>query len=86
MTRAVSTTSPRIAGSANLPMTVDAGPGQLTIALDGDVDPTRLAGEINRRAHVAGIVLTELHHDRADLEARYLNLVNFEDSERASRS
>ena len=30
--------------------------------LDGDVDPAHLAAEINRRAHAAGIVLTELHH------------------------
>jgi ABC-2 type transport system ATP-binding protein len=73
-----------IAGSAQLPVTIDADRGQLTVALDGDVDPARLAGEINRRAHAAGIVLTELHHDRADLEARYLNLVNFDDSQKAT--
>ncbi|MBA3984864.1 MAG: ABC transporter ATP-binding protein, partial [Acidimicrobiia bacterium] len=35
-----------------------------------------LAVEINRRAHTAGIVLSELHYRRADLEARYLNLVS----------
>ena len=46
----------------------------LTLA-DG-VDARRLAAEINRRAHTAGIVLAELHHQRADLEARYLELVN----------
>ena len=68
-----------IARSAQLPVTVDTDRGELTVALDGDVDPARLAGEINRRAHAAGIVLTELHHARADLEARYLNLVNFDD-------
>ena len=68
-----------IAGSANLPVTVDAERAQLTLTLDEDVDAARLAGEINRRAHVAGILLTELHHHRADLEARYLNLVTFDD-------
>ena len=46
------------------------------VMLDGDVDAGRLAAEINRRAHTAGIVLAELHHRRADLEARYLELVN----------
>ena len=73
-----------IAGSANLPVTVDADRGELRVALDADIEPARLAGEINRRAHAAGIVLTELHHDRADLEARYLNLVNFDDSQKAT--
>jgi len=46
------------------------------VMLDGDVDPASLAVEINRRAHTAGIVLSELHYRRADLEARYLNLVS----------
>jgi ABC-2 type transport system ATP-binding protein len=46
------------------------------VVLDGDVDPASLAAEINRRAHRAGIVLAELHYRRADLEARYLNLVS----------
>jgi ABC-2 type transport system ATP-binding protein len=68
-----------IAGSTNLPMTTDATRGELRITLEGDIDPARLAGEVNRRAHAAGIVLTELHHDRADLEARYLSLVSFGD-------
>ena len=45
------------------------------VTLDGHVDATRLAAEINRRAHAADIVLTELHHQRADLESRYLDLV-----------
>ena len=73
-----------IVRSANLPVTIDAARGQLTIALHDDVDPGGLAGEINRRAHAAGIVLTELHHERADLEARYLSLVSFEDQGSAS--
>jgi ABC-2 type transport system ATP-binding protein len=46
------------------------------VVLDGDVDPPALAAEINRRAHTAGIVLAELHYRRADLEARYLNLIS----------
>ena len=73
-----------IARTSNLPVTVDAERAELTVALDGDVDPVGLAGELNRRAHAAGIVLTELHHQRADLEARYLNLVSFDDSQKAS--
>jgi ABC-2 type transport system ATP-binding protein len=48
----------------------------LVVALEEGVDAPRLAAEINRRAHTAGIVLTELHHERADLEARYLELVH----------
>jgi ABC-2 type transport system ATP-binding protein len=75
-----------IARSAQLPVAIDTDRGELTIALDADVDPARLAGEINRRAHAAGIVLTELHHARADLEARYLNLVNFDDEGRTTES
>jgi ABC-2 type transport system ATP-binding protein len=73
-----------IAGSTNLPVRVDRARVEVTLALECDIDAGRLAGEINRRAHVAGIVLTELHHDRADLEARYLNLVNFDDSLKGS--
>jgi len=64
-----------IAGSARLPMRRDDE--SIVVSMDADVDPVRLAAEINRRAHAAGITLTELHHDRADLEARYLDLVNF---------
>src|SRR5262245_57682994 len=63
-----------IAGSAGLP--VERRDDRLVLTLAGDVDAHRLAAEINRRAHTAGIVLTELHHQRADLEARYLELVN----------
>ena len=48
----------------------------LVLTLADGVDAHRLASEINRRAHTAGIVLTVLHHERADLEARYLELVN----------
>jgi ABC-2 type transport system ATP-binding protein len=63
-----------IAGSSGLPIKlVD---DQVVLTIRDGVDPHRLAAEINRRAHTAGIVLAELHHERADLEARYLELVN----------
>jgi ABC-2 type transport system ATP-binding protein len=63
-----------IVGSSGL--AVDLRGGQLVVDVADGVDAQRLAAEINRRAHAAGIVLTELHHARADLEARYLELVN----------
>ncbi|MGH9136420.1 MAG: ABC transporter ATP-binding protein [Acidimicrobiales bacterium] len=65
-----------ITGSAELPVRHEGDALVVTLDGDGDVDAARLAAEINRRAHAAGIVLAELHHSRADLEARYLNLVN----------
>jgi ABC-2 type transport system ATP-binding protein len=55
---------------------VEVDGDDLLVMLDGDVDPASLAAEINDRAHTAGIVLSELHYRRADLEARYLNLVS----------
>jgi ABC-2 type transport system ATP-binding protein len=55
---------------------VEVDGDDVLVVLDGDVDPSGLAAEINRRAHAAGIVLSELHYRRADLEARYLNLVS----------
>jgi ABC-2 type transport system ATP-binding protein len=55
---------------------VEVDGDDLLVMLDGDVDPASLAAEINHRAHTAGIVLSELHYRRADLEARYLNLVS----------
>jgi ABC-2 type transport system ATP-binding protein len=61
-------------GSTQLRVDVDGD--DVLVMLDGDVDPGSLAAEINRRAHTAGIVLSELHYRRADLEARYLNLVS----------
>ena len=45
------------------------------VGLAPGVDAAGLAAEINRRAHTAGITLVELHHRRADLEARYMNLI-----------
>jgi ABC-2 type transport system ATP-binding protein len=63
-----------IAGSSGLPIRrVD---DHLVLTVGDGVDAIRLAAELNRRAHAAGIVLAELHHERADLEARYLELVN----------
>jgi ABC-2 type transport system ATP-binding protein len=55
---------------------VEVDGDDVVVMLDGDVDAAILAAEINRRAHNAGIVLSELHYRRADLEARYLNLVS----------
>jgi ABC-2 type transport system ATP-binding protein len=63
-----------IAGSSGLPVT--RRDDDLVVTIGDDVDAAGLAAEINRRAHTAGIVLAELHHDRADLEVRYLELVN----------
>jgi ABC-2 type transport system ATP-binding protein len=63
-----------IAGSTELPIRREGD--RLVVTVDGGVDVGRLAAEVNRRAHAAGIVLSELHHERADLEARYLALVN----------
>ncbi len=66
-------------------LTVIAQATGLEISLDGanviidltdDVDAPGLAAQINVRAHAEGIVLAELHHRRADLEARYLNLIH----------
>ena len=48
---------------------------EIVITLEGAVDPASVAGHINRQAHAAGINLRELHHRRADLEARYLDLL-----------
>ena len=48
---------------------------EIVIALDDATDPARFAAEINRQMHAAGAVLSELRYQRADLEARYLNLI-----------
>lgn len=65
-----------IVGSAGLPVRTVGD--SLVVELDGGDDVSRLAAEINRRAHTAGIVLTELHHSRPDLEARYLSMITTE--------
>ena len=70
--------------STNLRVEVDGN--DVLVMLDGDVDPAHLSAEINRRAHAAGIVLSELHYRRADLEARYLNLVNQVDPPQGGQS
>ena len=63
-----------IVGTADLPVRRDGD--HLVVTLDGVVDAGRLAADVNRRAHAAGIVLRELHVARANLEARYLELVD----------
>jgi ABC-2 type transport system ATP-binding protein len=62
-----------IAAATGLP--VQVSDGSLYLTVPDDIDVGRLAAEINRRSHVAGIVLAELHHQRTNLEARYLDLV-----------
>jgi ABC-2 type transport system ATP-binding protein len=54
----------------------DVAGGALRVIVPSGDDPSTLAAELNAAAHAAGIVLHELHHDRADLEARYLQLVD----------
>ena len=54
---------------------VQESDGSLYITVPDHIDAGRLAAEINRRAHLAGIVLAELHHQRSNLESRYLDLV-----------
>jgi ABC-2 type transport system ATP-binding protein len=56
-------------------LAVQQSDGSLYLTVPDDIDAGRLAAEINRRAHVAGIVLAELHHQRTNLESRYLDLV-----------
>jgi ABC-2 type transport system ATP-binding protein len=63
-----------IVGSAELPTTVDGA--ALVVTLAGVTDPAALAADVNRRAHAAGIALSELHVRRAGLEARYLDLIS----------
>lgn len=65
-----------LAASSDMPTKAHDGNVVVTLGSPDDVDPTWLSAEINRRSHAAGIVLVELHHERTDLETRYLNLVN----------
>jgi len=53
----------------------DEGAGSLRIVLEPGEDAHALAAAINREAHESGVVLNELQHVRADLEARFLSLV-----------
>lgn len=45
----------------------------VVVELPPQSSPSTLALEINRRAHQTGMVLSELHYERADLETRYLS-------------
>lgn len=63
-----------IASSSGLATSADGA--RVTVALDDPGTADRLAAEINRRAQAAGITVVELHHRRASLEARYLDLVS----------
>lgn len=47
----------------------------LAISLDPAADPHRVAADLNRRAHAAGVTLVELHVRHRDLHQRYLDLV-----------
>jgi ABC-2 type transport system ATP-binding protein len=53
---------------------VHANGAEVAVAL-GDAEPTAAAAALNRAAMEEGIVLAELHRDRANLESRYLSLV-----------
>ena len=53
----------------------DTRAGSLRIVVEPDDDAYALAAAINRLAHESGVVLNELQHVRADLEARFLSLV-----------
>jgi ABC-2 type transport system ATP-binding protein len=53
----------------------DEGAGSLRVVLEPGEDAYALAAAINREAHESGVVLNELQHVRADLEARFLSLV-----------
>ena len=58
---------------------VNAEEGRLSIHADG-ADPVELAAHVNRRAIDIGIVLVELHPQRARLEDRYLSMVGGNDA------
>ncbi len=62
-----------IVGSSDLPVSRE-GP-DLVVTLAGVGDSHALATSVNQRAHAAGIVLSELHVRRDNLETRYLDLV-----------
>ena len=46
------------------------------VIVPGGHDAGEIAAEINAAAHARRIVLREIRHERADLESRYLQLVN----------
>lgn len=47
----------------------------LVVELSPQSNPAQLAASINARAHDQGVVLSQLHYERADLESRYLSHV-----------
>ena len=53
----------------------DEAAGSLHIVLTPGEDSYALAACINREAHRSGVVVNELQHVRADLEARFLSLI-----------
>jgi ABC-2 type transport system ATP-binding protein len=54
----------------------DPDTGAWRVVLDQSEDAHQVAASINCAAHQAGIVVHELHHARANLESRYLDLVS----------
>ena len=56
-------------------VTHDEAAGSLRIVVAPGEDAYALAAAINREAHASGVVVNELQHVRADLEARFLSLV-----------
>jgi ABC-2 type transport system ATP-binding protein len=56
-------------------VTHDDAAGSLRVELDPSDDAYALAAAINRAAYESGVVVNELQHVRADLEARFLSLV-----------
>ena len=64
----------QLATSTGLPTVHDGR--DIIVTLDDETDPAHFATDVNARAHAAGVVLSELHHQRAHLEARYLDLLS----------
>jgi ABC-2 type transport system ATP-binding protein len=64
-----------IAGLGHQSELHDVDSGSVRLVVGDDDDARRLAVAINLAAHRTGIVVHELQHVRADLEARYLSLV-----------
>lgn len=48
---------------------------EIVVTLADPAGAGEVAAQINREAHAAGITLFELHHERDDLETRYLDLL-----------
>lgn len=56
-------------------LTATTTDAEVVVSLDTIAEPGDVAGRLNRLAHIAAINLSELRHDRLDLEARYLDLL-----------